>query len=263
MKRALTIAGSDPCGGAGIQADLKTFWGFGVYGLSVITSVTAQNTAGVWALHPLPARFVARQIDTILSDIELQAVKTGMLHRRSIVKVVSQCLKRHKVQNLVVDPVMTATSGATLLEPQAVELLKTKLIPLAKVVTPNLFEAQILAGTKSVETSAGMKRAAEKLWELGPEFVLVKGGHLEDQAVDILFDGNRFREFRAEKVSLGIHGTGCVFSAAITAGLSQGWDVPEAVEKAKEFITKAIGSSIKLGNGQRVININTQSALRR
>ncbi len=261
MKRALTIAGSDPSGGAGIQADLRTFWDFGIYGLSVITSATAQNTTGVWALHPLPARFVARQIEAVLTDIEIQAVKTGMLHRGSIVKAVCQKLKRYKVQNLVVDPVMTATSGTALLDPQAVELLRTDLLPLAKIVTPNLFEAQILVGTKPVRTVDEMRRAAEGLWKLGPQFVLVKGGHLEDQAVDILFDGSRFWEFRAERISPGVHGTGCVFSAAITAGLAQGWNVPEAVERAKEFITQAIASSIKLGKGRRVFNLGPQAAL--
>lgn len=261
MKRALTIAGSDPSGGAGIQADLRTFWNFGVYGLSVITSATVQNTAGVWALHPLPARFVARQIDTIFTDIEIQAVKTGMLHRASIVKAVCQELKRYKVQNLVVDPVMTATGGTALLDPQGVELLRADLLPLAKVVTPNLFEAQILMGKEPVRTVDGMKRAAERLWKLGPQFVLVKGGHLEEQAVDVLFDGSRFWEFRAERIPPGAHGTGCVFSAAITASLAQGRDVPDAVQRAKQFITQAIASSIKLGKGRRVFNLGPQAAL--
>jgi len=261
LKRALTIAGSDPSGGAGIQADLRTFWNFGVYGLSVITSATAQNTAGVWALHPLPARFVARQIDTIFTDIEIQAVKTGMLHRGSIVKAVCQKLKRYKVQNLVVDPVMSATGGTALLDPHGVELLRADLLPLAKVVTPNLFEAQILAEIEPVRSLDGMRRAAERLWKLGPQFVLVKGGHLEEQAVDVLFDGSRFWEFRAERIPQGAHGTGCVFSAAITASLARGRDVPEAVQRAKQFITQAIASSMKLGKGQRVLNLGPQAAL--
>ena len=254
MKRVLTIAGSDSGGGAGIQADLKTITVLGAYGMSVVTAVTAQNTLGVQGVHPVPPEFVRLQLQSVLSDIGADGVKTGMLVDHETVLVVALALKRFRVKNLVVDPVLSATSGDRLLESRALQSLRENLLPLTRVVTPNLQEAAVLSKT-AVDDLETMKTAAQKIHSLGPGFVLVKGGHLKGEAVDVLFDGKRFETFRAPRLTNpNTHGTGCTLSAALTVFLARGMDVPEAVGAAKQFITKAISGGLDLGAGRGPVN---------
>jgi len=255
MKIALTIAGSDSGGGAGIQADLKTFSALGVYGMSVLTSITAQNTLGVQGIYDLPADFVGLQIDSVMQDIGADAVKIGMLSNTQIIKIVSEKIRRYKIKNLVIDPVMVAKGGDRLLKEDAVEALKQKLIPLAMVVTPNLREAEVLSGLR-IKNVEDMKEAARKIHHLGPENVLIKGGHLlSKEAVDLLFNGNNFKEFKAERINTkNTHGTGCTFSSAIAAGLAQGKEIEEAVNIAKRYITLAIQNSLNIGHGYGPLN---------
>ena len=254
LKTALTIAGSDSGGGAGIQADLKTFTAFGVYGMTVITSVTAQNTLGVLEIHDLPAAFVSRQLEAVLSDLPVDAAKTGMLSNADIVRGVAARLREQEVKNLVVDPVMVAKSGHRLLREEALKALRDELLPLASVVTPNLPEAEVLTGRK-ISGPEEMRRAAESIRTLGPAHVLIKGGHLQGRAVDILFDGSDFTELLADRVSTRhTHGTGCTLSAAIAALLATGLTVTEAVIVAKDFITRAIREAPGLGHGHGPLN---------
>jgi hydroxymethylpyrimidine/phosphomethylpyrimidine kinase len=249
MKRILTIAGSDSGGGAGIQADLKSITLLGGYGMSVITALTAQNTVGVQGIHEVPARFVERQIDSVLSDIGADAIKTGMLANQEIIEVVAKKIKQYKVKKVVVDPVMVSKSGASLLQKDAVEALIKKLIPLSWVVTPNLMEASVLTGLK-VNSLEGMKKAARRIYQSGAKHVVVKGGHLKGKAVDLLYDGKSFEEIVAPRVETqNTHGTGCTFASAIATLLARGDNVHEAVGKAKTFITLAIQSSLRLGKG--------------
>ena len=246
---ALTIAGSDSGGGAGIQADLKTFSANGVYGMSAVTSVTAQNTLGVQAVHNLPPDAVAAQIDSVLSDIGAGAVKTGMLANAEIIAAVAGALRGYPDIPLVVDPVMIAKSGDTLLESDAVSTLIDRLAPLATVITPNLDEAKALTGIE-VSDVEGMKAIARSLFEMGPRHVVVKGGHLEGPAVDVLYDGADFETFEAERVDTrSTHGTGCTFASAIAAGLAKGAGVSEAVGDAKTYLTGALRHAVPLGGG--------------
>src|SRR5512139_886527 len=211
MKRILTIAGSDSGGGAGIQADLKTITLLGGYGMSVVTALTAQNTVGVQGIHEVPARFVERQIDSVLSDIGVDAIKTGMLANKEIIEVVAKKIQQYGVETVVVDPVMVSKSGAPLLRKDAQKALIKKLIPLAWVVTPNLMEASVLSGMK-VNSLEGMRKAAVQIWELGAKNVVVKGGHLKGTAIDILFDGQNYAEIVAPRIKTkNTHGTGCTF----------------------------------------------------
>ncbi|MBM4048093.1 MAG: bifunctional hydroxymethylpyrimidine kinase/phosphomethylpyrimidine kinase [Planctomycetes bacterium] len=252
----LTIAGSDSCGGAGIQADLKTFAALGAHGMSVVTALTAQNTLGVRSAHEAPPEFVGEQIEAVLSDIGADAAKTGMLASPAIVRVVARKLQKHRVKDLVVDPVMVSKSGHALLAAQARRALVTELLPLALVMTPNLDEAEALTGIK-VQNLEQAKEAAIALHALGPRNVLVKGGHLSagTDAVDILYDGHRFSLFRARRIrTRNTHGTGCCLSAAIATFLAQGCDVADAVEKAKTFVTQAIRASLKIGQGWGQVN---------
>lgn len=239
--KALTIAGSDSGGGAGIQADLKTFHSFGIFGLSVLTSVTAQNTVGVHAIYDLPASIIAAQIDAIMEDIEVDAVKTGMLSNKEIIETIVDRLKTYGIDQLVVDPVMVAQSGDRLLKKDAETLLIKNLLPLSYLVTPNIHEAEIISGTKIVSVEDA-KNAAKIIQALGPNFVLLKGGHLhEGNAIDILFDGNTYNYFKAERIeTANTHGTGCTLSASITACLSQGINIQNAIKIAKDYITRAI-----------------------
>ena len=249
MKRILTIAGSDSGGGAGIQADLKAITLLDGYGMSVITALTAQNTVGVQAIHEVPARFVERQIDSVLSDIGADAVKTGMLANREIIEVVAKKIEQYGVEMVVVDPVMVSKSGAHLLRKDAQKALINRLIPLAWMVTPNLFEASVLTGMK-VNSLDEMRKAAVQIWELGAKNVVVKGGHLKGKAIDILFDGQRYAEIEGPRIKTkNTHGTGCTFASAIATLLARGEAVPEAVRKAKIFITMAIQSGFNLGKG--------------
>jgi len=249
MKRILTIAGSDSGGGAGIQADLKAITLLGGYGMSVITALTAQNTVGVQGIHEIPARFVGRQIDSVLSDIGADAIKTGMLANKEIIEIVSKKIKQYQTRMVVVDPVMVSKSGAFLVRRDARDALIRELIPLAWVVTPNLMEASALTGLK-VSSLAGMRKAAHLIYKLGARHVVVKGGHLKGMPVDVLYDGNIFSEIEGPRIgSKNTHGTGCTFASAVATLLARGDDVPEAVRKAKAFITMAIESGLGLGRG--------------
>ncbi|MGD8371886.1 MAG: bifunctional hydroxymethylpyrimidine kinase/phosphomethylpyrimidine kinase [Syntrophobacterales bacterium] len=254
MKRILTIAGSDSGGGAGIQADLKTITLLGGFGMSALTALTAQNTVAVEAIHEIPLNFIEAQIDAVFSDIGVDAVKTGMLSNVGVVQLVADKLAQHKPPIVVVDPVMVAKSGDPLLADDARETLAGSLLPLATLVTPNLPEASALIGWK-VGGEEDMRRAAEEIYRLGPKYVLVKGGHLEGEPVDLLFDGEHFHEFRSERVNTkNVHGTGCTYASAIATYLAQELDVVAAVAAAKRFITGAIRHGLSLGRGHGPTN---------
>jgi hydroxymethylpyrimidine/phosphomethylpyrimidine kinase len=249
IPRVLIIAGSDSGGGAGIQADLKTVSALGAFGMTAITALTAQNTTGVFGVSEILPQFVVQQIEACIRDIGCDAAKTGMLSSMAIIEAVAAVLAERRLAPLVVDPVMIAKSGAPLLKPDAVTVLKTKLLPLATVVTPNLHEAGALTG-REIKTLAQMKEAAQAIRELGPENVVVKGGHLPDVAADLLYDGREFIEFRGERIDTkNTHGTGCIFASAIAATLAKGKTVRESVAAAKEFITAAIRGSLEIGKG--------------
>jgi hydroxymethylpyrimidine/phosphomethylpyrimidine kinase len=248
---ALTIAGSDSGGGAGIQADLKTFAALGVYGASVITAVTAQDTQRVYGIAEMEPGFIAQQIDAVLGDIGANAVKTGMLSSAPIIEAVAERLRHWDVTTLVVDPVMVAKGGDKLLRDDAVTALKERLLPLALVVTPNLPEAEVLVGRKIV-TWDDTQEAAREIFSWGVANVVIKGGHREEDkmATDLLFDGRGFREFTAPRVQTqNTHGTGCTFASAIAATLAKGDSVTNAVASAKAFVTKALQDSYPIGHG--------------
>ena len=251
MKQVLTIAGSDSGGGAGIQADLKTFHANRTFGMSVITSVTAQNTQEVRRAFDLPLDVIDAQIDAVFDDFDVAAVKTGMLSCQEIVETVCQGLSRHRVPHLVVDPVMVSTGGFALLADDAVACMKGRLLPLAGVVTPNRYEAQLLANM-TIDSVEDAKIAARKILDCGPRAVLIKGGHLDlaDRSVDVLWDGERASVFEAERIDTPhTHGTGCTYSAAIAAQLARGCSLVEAVGKAKGYITEAIRHGLAIGHG--------------
>jgi hydroxymethylpyrimidine/phosphomethylpyrimidine kinase len=249
IPRVLIIAGSDSGGGAGIQADLKTVSALGAFGMTAITALTAQNTTGVYGVLEIEPKFVVGQIEACVSDIGCDAVKTGMLASTAIIDAVAAAISDRRLAPLVVDPVMIAKSGAPLLNPDAVEALKTKLLPLATVVTPNLHEAGALTG-REIKTLEQMREAARAIRELGPENVVIKGGHLESTAADVLYDGHEFTEFRAERIDTkNTHGTGCIFASAIAASLAQKKTVRESVTAAKDFVTAAIRASLAIGKG--------------
>jgi hydroxymethylpyrimidine/phosphomethylpyrimidine kinase len=251
---ALTIAGSDSGGGAGIQADLKTFAALGVHGTSAITAITAQNTLTVTEIHEIPVRTVRAQIDAVVNDIGVQAAKTGMLSSAAIIEAVSAAIKMHGITNLVVDPVMVAKGGARLLHHDAIAALYTYLLPLAAVVTPNIPEAEVLLG-RSLVTLDDRRQAARDLVALGPRAAVVKGGHSDTDATDIYWDGQDMVELHGRRVDTkNTHGSGCVFSAAIAAGLAKGQEPLEAVRAAKVFITAAIENSLELGRGHGPVN---------
>jgi hydroxymethylpyrimidine/phosphomethylpyrimidine kinase len=246
---ALTIAGSDSGGGAGIQADLKTFSAFRVFGMSALTAVTAQNSLGVQGVFNLPPEFVARQIDSVLSDFGADAVKIGMLSTASIVEAVAERLGAYRQERIVLDPVMIAKSGDPLLEPDARVALVRVMLPLAEVVTPNLHEAAALAGIP-VETEADMEAAGRRILALGPRTVLVKGGHLKGSATDLLCTGRGVTRFAAARLdSANTHGTGCTYAAAIAANLARGLALADAVREAKAYVTAAIREGFQPGRG--------------
>jgi hydroxymethylpyrimidine/phosphomethylpyrimidine kinase len=247
---ALTIAGSDSGGGAGIQADLKTFAAHGVYGTTALTAVTAQNTVAVTGMEEISPSLVGLQIDAVVSDIGIDAAKTGMLSSRPIIEVVAEKLEEHAIERVVVDPVMVAKSGARLLLPEAAEVLIERLLPLAYLVTPNLPEAETLVGFALDDTEA-IERAGKRLVEMGARAALIKGGHGGgDESVDVLFSAGRIRRYRAPRIATtSTHGTGCTFSAAIAAGLARGADLERAVEDAKLYLTAALARGIPIGRG--------------
>ena len=254
MKRILTIAASDSGGGAGIQADIKTITILGAYGMSVLTAITAQNTRGVKGIQEIPAEFIELQMDAVLSDIGADAVKTGMLVNAQVVRAVARKIRQYNIHQLVIDPVMLAKSGDPLLNEEGRSFLKKELIPLAYLITPNLPEAGILCRQRVVDVE-GMRKAALVIKKMGPQYVLIKGGHLKGKATDILFDGKEFTEFSTEKIKTkNTHGTGCVLSAAIATFLGKGLSVPEAVEKAKHFVTDAIRFGVNVGKGHGPTN---------
>jgi hydroxymethylpyrimidine/phosphomethylpyrimidine kinase len=250
---AVTIAGSDSSGGAGIQADLKTFSALGVYGASVITALTAQNTQGVSAIQDVPPDFIMAQIDAVFSDLAVGAVKIGMLSQPEIIETVAVGLERHKARNIVLDPVMVAASGDRLLAPEAIAVLRKVLIPRALVITPNLPEAAALLDGPLATTEPEMREQAEKLLALGAKAVLIKGGHAQGaESVDFLVEPTAVARLTADRISTAnTHGTGCTLSSAIAAGLAKGLDLSEAVRDAKAYVTAAIAASdrLKIGTG--------------
>ena len=251
---ALTIAGSDSGGGAGIQADLKTFAALGVHGTSAITAVTAQNTVDVTDVVELAPRMVRAQIDAVVSDIGVDAAKTGMLSSAAIIEAVVDAIREHGLDKLVVDPVMVAKGGARLLREDAVDALRSHLIPLAAVVTPNLPEAEVLL-QRPIRSLEARRDAAEALLAMGARAVVIKGGHAEGDAIDIFTDGSELLELSANRIETSsTHGSGCAFSAAITAGLARGLEARAAVQEAKRFITSAIEMGLELGHGHGPVN---------
>jgi hydroxymethylpyrimidine/phosphomethylpyrimidine kinase len=249
MKNALTIAGSDSCGGAGIQADIKTFSALGTYGMSVITAVTAQNTTGVRSIREMDLEIIKAQIECLYEDITVHGVKIGMVSSIQIIHTIAGCLQRLHAQNIVVDPVMVSKSGSHLLKPESRNELINSLFPLALVVTPNLFEAEAITGQK-IETLEQMEKAALIICKMGAKNVIIKGGHLSGDAIDVFYDGKSITHMKGIRIDTkNTHGTGCTFSSAITAFIARGCPVPEAVKCAKEYITGAIKYSIELGHG--------------
>ena len=249
-KQVLTIATSDSGGGAGIQADLKAMSANGVFAMSVITAITAQNTKEVTAIHTLPLSITEAQIEAIFADFEVSAVKTGMLPTAEIITTVSQKLKDHEVKNLVVDPVMVAKSGQSLMEAEAMDNLKTLLIPMALLVTPNIHDAEQLTG-HTIRTLAEARQAAKAIHALGCQHVLIKGGHLlEKPGTDLLYDGRFFRMYPGEFIDTPhTHGTGCTYASAIAAHLAKGKSIPDAIEAAKTYISQAIRHGLPIGHG--------------
>lgn len=268
MRKVLTIAGSDSCCGAGVQADLKTINALGAYGTCVITAVTAQNTLGISSVFKIPATFVGQQIDAVISDIGVDALKTGMLANEKVVEIVSDRVSRHKLKNLVVDPVIKSHYGERLLTTNGVKKLISDLIPLAYLVTPNIPEAEILAGRK-IHNLPAIKDAAKCIHELGAENVLIKGGHItskenEDYSskmdvADILYDGKTFECFEEKRVKTEkVHGTGCIYSAAIATELANGNDLMNSITNAKKFITEILKRPLTLGKGYKLAPFGDQ-----
>ncbi|MCY6484193.1 bifunctional hydroxymethylpyrimidine kinase/phosphomethylpyrimidine kinase [Clostridium aestuarii] len=254
MKKVLTIAGSDCSGGAGVQADLKTIIAHKCYGMSVITALTAQNTTGVYGIEACSVDFVKNQMDCVFTDIFPDAVKIGMVSSIEIIEAIAQKLKEYKPKNIVVDPVMVATSGSKLLNDDAINKLLNELMPLATVITPNLFEAEILCGfqIKSIED---MVKAAKKIAENYDGHILIKGGHLEDNANDLLFSNGIIHWFEGEKIeNPNTHGTGCTLSSAIASNLALGYNAEESIRNSKEYITGALKAKLDLGKGSGPLN---------
>lgn len=249
MKKVLTIAGSDCSGGAGIQADLKTMLANGVYGMSVITALTAQNTTGVYDVLESSPEFVAKQIDCVFEDIRPDAVKIGMVSNTDIIDSIAQKLKEYNAQNIVCDPVMVATSGSSLMKNDAVHALINKLMPLATLITPNISEAEVLSGL-NIETKDDMLKAAEKISKITSAAILIKGGHLTDCADDLLYENGNIHWFSGKRVdNPNTHGTGCTLSSAIACNLAKGCTLAQAVQNAKNYITGALNAQLDLGKG--------------
>lgn len=259
----LTVAGSDSGGGAGIQADLKTFAAIGVHGLSVLTSVTAQNTLEVRSVHDLPEEFVREQLDAVMEDAGCDAAKIGMLPNRKIAAVVTDGMERHRIEKLVVDPITRATSG-TVLSTVSTDVFREIVLPRALVVTPNIPEAEALSRTE-IRNVSDMKTAAERIHSFGARTVVLKGGHLPENlpATDVFFDGETFEELVAERqAAKTVHGTGCVFSAAVCAFLAKGMSVADSVRNTKAFVSDAIRTSVKIGKGRDVMDLFVKASRR-
>ncbi|MBQ8780242.1 MAG: bifunctional hydroxymethylpyrimidine kinase/phosphomethylpyrimidine kinase [Oscillospiraceae bacterium] len=253
MKKVLTIAGSDSSGGAGIQADLKTFTANGVYGMSAVTALTAQNTIVVKAIHEVSPEFLLQQLDAVFEDIRPNAVKIGMVSSAALIEVIAERLVHYKAENIVLDPVMVSTSGSKLLNDDAISVLKERLLPAADIVTPNIPEAEILSGIK-INSSDDMLRAAEKISSCGC-MVLCKGGHSINDADDILYFNGSTAVFKGKRIeNPNTHGTGCTLSSAIAANLAKGYDIENAVKRSKEFISGSLSSMLDLGSGSGPLN---------
>jgi hydroxymethylpyrimidine/phosphomethylpyrimidine kinase len=254
MKNLLTIAGSDCSGGAGIQADLKTFSAHGAFGMSVVVSVVAENTSRVISIQDITPEIIKDQMDAIFEDIPVHGVKTGMLSGIETMKAVAEKLREYKPANLVVDPVMIAKGGCALMQPDALDTLISEIIPLSYLITPNIPEAVTITGI-NISSIDEMKKTAEIIYNMGAKNVLIKGGHLHGDATDILFDGENFYSFVTTRIDTkNTHGTGCTFSSAITANLANGMDIQTAVKKAKDFITMAIEHALPIGKGHGPTN---------
>lgn len=254
LKTALTVAGSDCSGGAGIQADLKTFSANGVFGMSVITSVVAENTSRVISVQNISPEIITDQIDAVFEDIEVNAVKVGMLSDSVRIDTVAAALKKYEVKYAVIDPVMIAKGGHALMQENSLSALVNKIIPLAYVLTPNIPEAQTITGIE-ISTIDDMKKAAEKIYSMGAKNVLVKGGHLSGEAIDLLFDGKDFEFYSRERINTkNTHGTGCTYSSAIAANLAKDIPIKSAVENAKDYVTNAIRYSLEIGKGHGPTN---------
>ncbi len=266
MKTALTIAGSDPTGGAGLQADIRVFNHFGVYGLSAVSALTAQNTYEMNAILKVDGKFLEEQLNTLISDIRPDAIKTGMLFSIDAVKAVAKIIKGYGIENLVIDPVTISSTGTSLMENGVLDALKEELFPLAKVITPNIYEATAISGI-TIMDEKDMERAAMELKKLGTETVIITGGHFEEvrsqkseirsdgETLDLIYDGEKFHSLRGKKIKGEYHGTGCAFSAAITACLAKGISVLEATRKAKEFVDIAIKNAYSIGKGMRLLHV--------
>ena len=254
MRTALTIAGSDSSGGAGIQADIKTMTANGVYAMSAITALTAQNTTGVTDIMEVTPEFLKAQLDCIFTDIRPDAVKTGMVSASALIEVIAERLRFYGAENLVVDPVMVATSGARLISEDAIGTLKKELLPLAKVITPNIPEAEVLSG-RTVASEKDMEAAAKEIYEKYGCGVLCKGGHSINDANDLLYDGKEMIWFKGKRINNpNTHGTGCTLSSAIASGLAKGYDLPTAVRSAKNYISCALAALLDLGKGSGPMN---------
>lgn len=252
---ALTIAGSDPTGGAGVQADLKTFAALGVYGASVVTAITAQDTRGVSEVFSLPPEWVTAQLDAVLGDLDVNAAKTGILCDAQVITALRRKIEEHRLEKLVVDPVLRAGGGGhTFMEKEVLEVFKSEMVPSAYLLTPNLSEASTLAGMEEIINLEGMQEAARRLRQMGARNILVKGGHLPGDPVDILFDGQEFITYEAKRRITSPHGTGCTLSAAVTAGLARGLGLQEAIPAGKEYLNGLLDHSLGLGGGQPLLD---------
>jgi len=249
MKKTLSIAGSDPSAGAGIQADLKTFQALGAYGMAIASANTVQNSRGVFGAEPVPSAMIERQVIALCNDIKLDAVKTGMLLTKQNVEAVAGVIRKFKVGKLIIDPVLRSSSGTMLLRPDAVSSLKKNLFPLALVVTPNIPEAEILSGLP-INSEMNMDFAAGKILDLGPSYVLIKGGHRSGEAVDTLYGGKSVLSFSTPRRKGRFHGTGCVLSAAIAVFIAEGFPVEKAVEKAKQFVDNMLKKAMPIGRSR-------------
>lgn len=254
MNTVLSIAGSDPSGGAGLQADLKVFRAMGTHGLSVPTVLTAQNTRGVREILEIPSDFYLLQLETLLTDITPDAIKIGMLYAPDITDVTARKIRERQLNNIVVDPMTVSSTGMALSKKGTLEAIRDQLFPIARVITPNIDETYTLTG-EIITTGDDMKEAAITLKRFGPEAVIITGGHLKNRAFDLLFDGEDFIEIESERLPGDYHGTGCVFSSAVAAGLAVGYDVKESALKAKDLVLQAIEKATAIGKGMKLLNI--------
>lgn len=254
MRTALTIAGSDPTGGAGLQADLKVFKAFGLHGLSIPAALTAQNSSEVVEILSVEKDFFIKQIEILLKDIKPHAMKTGMLYSPWLIDIIAGAIKEYSLENLVIDPVTVSSSGTSLVEDGTLDRIRDILFPAARVITPNIYEAGVLTGI-NIEDKKDMEQAAIELKKMGPEAIVITGGHLEKVTLDLYYDGITFASLESPKIKGDYHGTGCAFSAAITASLALGHSTLDSVRTAKEFVTESIRKAYHIGGGMGILNL--------